>query len=57
MSKPPEQFKKGPKRTTAKGKRVFMSPDAKATYEAMIREADEKEKMTRHLPADLQRRR
>ncbi len=57
MSKPPDQFKKAPKRAAVKGKRVVMSPEAKAAYEALIREADEKEKMTRHLPPDMLRRR
>ena len=57
MSKQPEQFKKAPKRSAVKGKRVVMSAEAKAAYEAMIREADEKAKMTRHLPPDMLQRR
>ena len=56
MSTPPDQYKKAPKRQTSRGKRVALSPEAKQAYEALIREADEREKMERHLPPDMRRR-
>ena len=55
MTKSPETFSKAPRRATPKGKRVTVSADAKAAYEAMIREKDERQKMERHLPSDMKR--
>ena len=55
MTTPPYTFKKAPRRATPKGKRVVVSADAKAAYEAMIREKDERQKLEQHLPPDMKR--
>ena len=55
MSKPPDTFKKAPRRSQLKGKRVLVSPEARQAYEAMIREQDERQKMEQHLPPDMKR--
>ena len=53
--KPPETFRKAPRRATSKGKRVIVSPDAKRAYEALMREKDERAAAERHLPPDMKR--
>lgn len=55
MATPPDTYKKAPKRSTAKGRRVVASPEAKAAYEAIIREKEEREATNRHLPPDMKR--
>lgn len=55
MPSPPETYKKAPKRATQKGRRVMVSPEAKAAYEAIIREKEEREAANRHLPPDMKR--
>lgn len=55
MATTPETYKKAPKRSTAKGRRVVASPEAKAAYEAIIREKEEREAANRHLPPDMKR--
>ena len=55
MPSPPDQFKKAPRRAAPKGKRVVVSADAKAAYEQMMRERDERAKAEQHLPPDMKR--
>ena len=55
MVTPPDTYKKAPKRSTPKGRRVLASPEAKAAYEAIIREKEEREATNRHLPPDMKR--
>ena len=55
MAEEPGQFKKAPRRPTAKGKRVVVSADAKREYEAMMREKDGRAAANRHLPSDMKR--
>lgn len=56
MAQPPDTFKKSPKRKPLRGKHVYVSPEAKQAYEALIRETEEREKRERHLPPDMTRR-
>ena len=45
------QFKKKPRQAAPKGKRVYISPEAKAAYEEQMRARDERERTyLRHLP-------
>lgn len=45
------QYKKKPRRVSDKGKRVAISPEAKAAYEAEIKAREERqENYLRHLP-------
>ena len=55
MATPPDTYKKAPKRPAAKGRRVVASAEAKAAYEAIIREKEEREAGNRHLPPDMKR--
>ena len=55
MATPPDTYKKAPKRSTSKGRRVVASPEARAAYEAIIREKEEREAANRHLPPDMKR--
>lgn len=51
MTETPNQFKKKPRRPADKGRRVSISPEAKAAYEAEIRAREERqETYLRHLP-------
>jgi hypothetical protein len=56
MGEPNDTFKRTPKRKALRGKSVAVSAETKAAYEALIRESEEREKMTRHLPPDMIRR-
>ncbi len=48
-----DTFKKAPKRKGDKGRRVTLSPEARAAYEAVIKERQEQEETyKRHLPSD-----
>ena len=55
MVKPPEPYKKTPRRATPKGRRVVVSAEAKAADDALIREKDERQKAEQHLPPDMKR--
>lgn len=51
MPEPTDQFKRAPKRKPAKGRRVSLSPDAKAAYARLIEERVKREQdYGRHLP-------
>ena len=48
----PDQFKKKPRQKTPRGKRVVMSPEAKAEYVKLMEAKDERDRTyTRHLPS------
>lgn len=55
MATSPDSYKKAPRRASPKGRRVIVSPEAKAAYEATIREKEEREAANRHLPPDMKR--
>ena len=55
MGNPPDTYRKAPRRTQPKGKRVAVSPEAKQAYEALIRAKDERQKVEQHLPPDMKR--
>lgn len=51
MTDTSNQFKKKPRRVGDKGRRVSISPEAKAAYEAEIKARQEREQTyLRHLP-------
>lgn len=51
MTDTPNQFKKKPRRVGDKGRRVSISPEAKAAYETEIKAREERqETYLRHLP-------
>ena len=56
MTGPNDTFQRAPKRKPLRGKHVAVSGDAKAAYEALIREKEERELRDRHLPPDMHRR-
>lgn len=52
MSESTDRFKRAPKRKTAQARTLTVSPEAKAAYEKLIREKEERESYARNLPAD-----
>jgi hypothetical protein len=54
MSTPNQQYKRAkPRQRTAPAKRVALTPEAKAAYETLAQDRDERERnYDRHLPSD-----
>jgi len=53
MTEPSNTFKKAPKRKSAKGKSVSVSPEMRQAYADLIKERQEKaETYGRHLPSE-----
>ena len=57
MAETGNTFKKAPKRKGDKGRRVAVSAETRAAYEAIIKERQEREETyARHLPSDPPKR-
>ncbi|WP_167858567.1 hypothetical protein [Methylobacterium nonmethylotrophicum] len=52
MSESTDRFKRAPKRKTSQARTLTVSAEAKAAYEKLIREKEEREAYARNLPAD-----
>ncbi len=52
MSESTDRFKRASKRKAAQARTLTVSPEAKAAYEKLIREKEEREAYARNLPAD-----
>ncbi|WP_167350105.1 hypothetical protein [Methylobacterium platani] len=52
MSEATDRFKRAPKRKPAQARTLTVSAEAKAAYEKLIREKEEREAYARNLPAD-----
>ncbi|MEH3147195.1 MAG: hypothetical protein PGN34_17995 [Methylobacterium frigidaeris] len=47
-----DRFRRAPRRKSERGRTVTVSAEAKAAYEAILREKEEREAYARNLPAD-----
>ncbi|ACL59493.1 hypothetical protein [Methylobacterium nodulans] len=56
MSETTDQFKRKPRRKPERGRRLTVSAEQKAAYEALLREKEQREAYTKHLPADAKPR-
>ncbi|GJD49357.1 hypothetical protein OPKNFCMD_2087 [Methylobacterium crusticola] len=52
MSESTDRFKRAPRRKGERARTLTVSPEAKAAYEKILREKEEREAYAKHLPAD-----